>query len=82
MKSLPSAMSGKSCRSIRMKLPDAMRTVPDGKLPIHTIALMRVAGKTYGEIGKELGVPPTTIKNYRREICREVDEIKKVVKIE
>lgn len=52
---------------------------PAAKLPIHTIALMRVAGKTYGEIGKELNIPPTTIKNYRREICREVDEIKKVV---
>ena len=52
---------------------------PAAKLPIHTIALMRVAGRTYGEIGKELNIPPTTIKNYRREICREVDEIKKVV---
>lgn len=52
---------------------------PAAKLPIHTIALMRVAGRTYGEIGKELGIPPTTIKNYRREICREVDEIKKAV---
>jgi DNA invertase Pin-like site-specific DNA recombinase len=52
---------------------------PAAKLPIHTIALMRVAGRTYGEIGKELDIPPTTIKNYRREICREVDEIKKVV---
>lgn len=52
---------------------------PAAKLPIHTIALMLVAGRTYGEIGKELGIPPTTIKNYRREICREVDEIKKAV---
>ena len=52
---------------------------PAANLPIHTIALMRVAGRTYGEIGKELNIPPTTIKNYRREICREVDEIKKVV---
>jgi len=52
---------------------------PAAKLPIHTIALMRVAGRTYGEIGKELNIPPTTIKNYRREICREVDSIKAVV---
>ena len=55
---------------------------PAAKLPIHTIALMRVAGKTYGEIAKNLQIPPTTIKNHRREICKEVEEIKSVVKIE
>lgn len=66
------ALAAKKAKGIQLGRPAA-------KLPIHTIALMRVAGRTYGEIGKELGIPPTTIKNYRREICREVDEIKKVV---
>ena len=66
------ALAAKKAKGIQLGRPAA-------KLPIHTIALMRVAGRTYGEIGKELNIPPTTIKNYRREICREVDEIKKVV---
>jgi DNA invertase Pin-like site-specific DNA recombinase len=66
------ALAMKKAKGIQLGCPAA-------KLPIHTIALMRVAGRTYGEIGKELNIPPTTIKNYRREICREVDEIKKVV---
>lgn len=66
------ALAAKKAKGVKLGRPAA-------KLPIHTIALMRVAGKTYGEIGKELNIPPTTIKNYRREICREVDEIKKVV---
>ena len=67
------ALAQKKAKGIKLGRPTA-------KLPIHTIALMRVAGKTYGEIGKELNIPPTTIKNHRREICREVDEIKTVVK--
>lgn len=66
------ALAAKKAKGVKLGRPAA-------KLPIHTIALMRVAGRTYGEIGKELNIPPTTIKNYRREICREVDEIKKVV---
>ena len=53
---------------------------PPTKLPIHTIALMRVAGKTWREIAKNLQIPPTTIKNHRREICKEIEEIKTVVK--
>lgn len=66
------ALAQKKAKGIKLGRPTA-------QLPIHTIALMRVAGKTYGEIGKELNIPSTTIKNHRREICREVDEIKKVV---
>lgn len=53
---------------------------PPTKLPIHTIALMRVAGKTWRKISEELDVAPTTMKNHRREICREIEEIRKVVK--
>lgn len=66
------ALAAKKAKGIQLGRPAA-------RLPIHTIALMRVAGRTYGEIGKELNIPPTTIKNYRREICREVEEIKKVI---
>ena len=42
--------------------------------------MMRVAGKTWREISKELDVAPTTVKNHRCEICREIEEIRKVVK--
>jgi len=53
---------------------------PAAKLPIHTIALMRVAGNTWGEIAKNLQIPPTTIKNHRREICKEIEEIRSIIK--
>jgi len=53
---------------------------PAAKLPIHTIALMRVAGSSWGEIAKNLQIPPTTIKNHRREICKEIEEIRSIVK--
>lgn len=66
------ALAQKKAQGIKLGRPAA-------KLPIHTIALMRVAGQTYGEIAKNLQIPPTTLKNHRREICREVEEIRKVV---
>ena len=53
---------------------------PAAKLPIHTIALMRVAGNTWGGIAKNLQIPPTTIKNHRREICKEIEEIRSIIK--
>ena len=67
------ALAQKKAQGIKLGRPAA-------KLPIHTIALMRVAGNSWGEIANNLQIPPTTLKNHRREICREVEEIKTVVK--
>lgn len=50
---------------------------PSAKLPIHTIALMRVAGKSWSAISLELRIPRSTLKNYRKEIeeeCIKVSE--------
>lgn len=44
---------------------------PSAKLPIHTIALMRVAGKSWSSISLELRIPRSTLKNYRKEIEEE-----------
>ena len=44
---------------------------PVAKLPIHTIALMRVAGKSWRSISLELRIPRSTLKNYRKEIEEE-----------
>lgn len=52
---------------------------PPAKLPIHTIALMRVAGRTWGYIATELDLSLSTIKNHRREILREIEKINEVV---
>ena len=58
---------------------NAYAQVFKGRKSDHTIALMRVAGNTWGEIAKNLQIPPTTIKNHRREICKEIEEIKSIV---
>lgn len=52
---------------------------PPTKLPIHTIALMRVSGRTWGQIAKELNISVNSIKNHRREICKEVEEVRAIV---
>ena len=44
---------------------------PVAKLPIHTIALMRVAGNSWSSISLELRIPRSTLKNYRTEIEEE-----------
>jgi DNA invertase Pin-like site-specific DNA recombinase len=67
------ALAQKKAQGIKLGRPAA-------KLPIHTIALMRVAGNSWGEIAKNLQIPPTTIKNHRREICKEIEEIRSIVK--
>ena len=67
------ALAQKKAQGIKLGRPVA-------KLPIHTIALMRVAGNTWGEIAKNLQIPPTTLKNHRREICKEIEEIRSIVK--
>lgn len=66
------ALAQKKAQGIKLGRPAA-------KLPIHTIALMRVTGNTWGEIAKNLQIPPTTIKNHRREICKEIEEIRSIV---
>lgn len=41
---------------------------PKTGLPIHTIALMRVAGKSWNAISKELSIPRTNLSRHRMEI--------------
>ena len=53
---------------------------PTVRLPIHTIALMRVAGKSWSSISQELNIPRSTLNNYRKEIEAEASEVEKVVR--
>lgn len=48
---------------------------PRAKLPIHTIALYRIDKHTYKEISQKLGIPISTIQNYRAEINAEMIKI-------
>ena len=48
---------------------------PKSDLPVHTIALMRVAGKSWSSISLELRIPRSTLKNHRAEIEEECIKI-------
>lgn len=48
---------------------------PCAELPIHKIALLRIEGHTYKGVAQILGIPATTIQNYRSEICAEIEHI-------
>lgn len=48
---------------------------PCAELPIHKIALLRIEGHTYKGVAQILGIPATTIQNYRAEICTEIERI-------
>ena len=52
---------------------------PPNNHPYHTIALMRIQGKTYREIARATGIPYNTVKgsNFRKHVNEEIEKIEK-----
>lgn len=48
---------------------------PKREFPVHTIALMRLEGKSWSSIAELTGVPRTTINSRKKEILEEMEEI-------
>lgn len=53
---------------------------PKASLPIHTIGLMRTAGKSWADISRELDIPRGTLTNHRKEIEEEAEKIREVIR--